>query len=102
MLHNDIDLQSDEGKALEVKRKELLKAHVTMINYSLWHSYLYDRWKNVVNVMIEKEPGKSQVHRLCEIHIYEADYNFFLQAKWRALISKAESDKTLHDGQYGS
>jgi hypothetical protein len=51
--------------------------------------------------MIEKEPGNSKVHRLRVIHIYEADYNFLLQAKWREMIRTAEKDKTLHPGQYG-
>ena len=76
----------NKGKALESKRKDLIRAQVSMINYALQHSYSYKRWKQVVNVMIEKEPGNSKVHRLRVIHIYEADYNFLLQAKWRSLI----------------
>jgi hypothetical protein len=52
--------------------------------------------------MIEKEPGNSKVHRLRVIHLYEADYNFFLQAKWRDLIRHAEKNNSLHTGQYGS
>lgn len=86
VLHNNANLKTDEGKAVEVKRMELISAYVAMINYSLKHSYSYKRWQNVVNVMIKKETGNSKVHRLCVIHIYEADYNFLLQAKWHALI----------------
>jgi hypothetical protein len=52
--------------------------------------------------MIEKEPGNSKIHRLRVIHIYEADYNFLLQAKWQALINQTELDKNLHNRQYGS
>jgi hypothetical protein len=33
--------------------------------------------------MIGKDPGNSKVHRLHVIHIYEADYKFLNQAKWR-------------------
>jgi hypothetical protein len=99
---NNADLDTDEGKLIEKQRKELISAHVAMINYSLLRSYSYSRWKNVVNVMIEKEPGNSKVHRLRVIHLYEADYNFLLQAKWRGLISHAESNDLLHPGQYGS
>jgi hypothetical protein len=101
VARNDIDLTTDEGMAIENQRKELIHAHTAMLNYSLRHSYSYDRWKNVVNVMIEKEPGNSKIHRLRVIHIYEADYNFLLQAKWRALIQHAEANHTLHPGQYG-
>jgi hypothetical protein len=102
VLRNDADLSTDEGKTTERQRKELISAHVAMINYALRHSYSYHRWKNVVNVMIQKEPGNSKVHRLRVIHIYEADYNFLLQAKWRELLQHAEQHKLLHPGQYGS
>jgi hypothetical protein len=98
---NDADLTTDEGMAIENQRRELIRAHTAMLNYSLRHSYSFDRWKNVVNVMIEKEQGNSKIHRLRVIHIYEADYNFLLQAKWRALIQHAEAENTLHPGQYG-
>jgi hypothetical protein len=98
---NDADLNTDEGQELESQRTELIRAHTAMLNYSLHHSYSYERWKNVVNVMIAKEPGNSKIHRLRVIHIYEADYNFLLQAKWRELIKHAESKQTLHPGQYG-
>jgi hypothetical protein len=80
VLRNDADLDTEEGKALDEKRNDLICAHVAMINYSLKHSYSFKQWKNVVNVMIKKEPGKSKVHRLRVIHIYEADHNFLLQA----------------------
>ena len=100
-MQNDSGKSTDEGKATEQQRKALNRAQVSMINYSLRHSYSYERWKTVVNVMIEKEPGNSKVHRLRVIHIYEADYNFLLQAKWREMIQLAELEKTLHPGQYG-
>ena len=98
---NDSDLTTDDGSMVESQRMELIRAHTAMLNYSLRHSYSYDRWKNVVNVMIQKDPGTTKIHRLRVIHIYEADYNFLLQAKWRALIQHAEAKNTLHPGQYG-
>jgi hypothetical protein len=102
VLRNDADISTDEGKTIEKQRKELISAHVSMINYALKQSYSYHRWKNVVNVMIQKDPGNSKVHRLRVIHLYEADYNFMLQAKWRDLLRHAEKEKLLHPGQYGS
>lgn len=99
---NDADLDTEEGKLIEQQRKELIKAHVAMINYLLLQSHSYSRWKNVVNVMIKKEPGNSKIHRLRVIHLYEADYNFLLQEKWCGLISHAEERNLLHPGQYGS
>ena len=76
VLRNDADLETDEGIQLESQTKEITTAHVAMINYAFTHSYSYDRWKRVVNVMIEKEPGNSKVHRLRVIHIYKAETSF--------------------------
>jgi hypothetical protein len=42
VLRNDADLDTEEGKALESKRNDLVRAHVAMINYSLKHSYSFD------------------------------------------------------------
>jgi hypothetical protein len=82
VLQNDLDPTTAEGKLIEKQRMALIGAHVSMIKYAIKQSYSYARWKNVINVMIEKEPGSSKVHRLRVIHIYQADYNFILQAKW--------------------
>ena len=102
VLRNDSDPRTAEGKLMEKQRMALIGAHVSMINYAIKQSYSYARWKNVVNVMIKKEPGNSKVHRLRVIHIYEADYNFILQAKWQTLIQHAEKHQVLLTGQYGS
>jgi hypothetical protein len=42
------------------------------------------------------------VHRIRNIHIYEADYNFVLKIKWAKAIHHGEKYKLLHDLQYGS
>jgi hypothetical protein len=102
VLCNDANLTTSEGKLIETQRQELIKAHVTMINYALCHKYSYSWWKNVVNIMIQKDPGNSKVHQLQVIHIYKADYNSLLQAKWRSLLQNAEQNNLLHPGQYGS
>jgi hypothetical protein len=52
--------------------------------------------------MILKEPGDTKVHRLCVIHIFEADYNLILSLKWRTLLEHAEDRNLLNDEQYGS
>jgi hypothetical protein len=61
-----------------------------------------NRWKDIINVMILKEPGNAKVHRLHVIHIFEADYNLILSLKWRALLKHAEDQNLLNNGQYGS
>ncbi len=61
---NDLDPVSTEADLLEIKRKQLIQAHVQLINYATTHRYSYERWKTIVSVMIQKEPGNSKIHRL--------------------------------------
>jgi hypothetical protein len=62
------------------------------------------RWCRATNVMIEKDPGHPHiVHRLRIIHLFEADYNFFLKLQWgHRLVRHALSLDLLHDSQHGS
>jgi hypothetical protein len=91
-----------EQDHIENCRKELLQAHLHIINYCLVHGYSLKRWKNVVNVMILKEPGNHKIHRLRVIHLFEADYNLILSVKWRQQIYAAGKQQLVNPGQYGS
>ena len=96
------DTTSPMETELEQYRNDLLRAHLQIVNYCLKHGYSLQRWKNVVNIMILKEPGNTKIHRLRVIHLFEADYNLVLGVKWKQLLRKAEKDKSLHPGQAGS
>jgi hypothetical protein len=87
---------------MEDARHALLQAHIDIINYGLLHGYSLQRWQQVVNVMILKEPDNHKIHRLRILHLFEADYNLILGVKWRQLMKHAEAHKTLNEGQYGS
>jgi hypothetical protein len=50
--------------------------------------------------MIQKEPGNNKMHRLCVIHIYEADFNGLLGIKWKQLLDHASLNDTIHSGQH--
>ena len=95
------DPTSDACKELDAMQSDIRRARLTLINYALRWGFSYDRWKNIVNVMILKDPGVFKIHRLRVIHIYEADYNLILGIKWRALIHSAADKKQLNNGQYG-
>jgi hypothetical protein len=77
-------------------------AHVTLLNYAMKFSYSFERWQDVVNVMLMKEPGNPKIHRLCVIHLYEADYNLRLAVKWRQAMHHAEDSGYLNESLYGS
>jgi hypothetical protein len=52
--------------------------------------------------MIEKEPGNPKIHRLCGIHLYEADDNLLLGVFWaRKLVPQAEMHRLFNKSCYG-
>jgi hypothetical protein len=63
--------------------------------------FTLDRWTKVINVMIYKKIGVYLVHRLCVIHLFEADYNFIIDTILgrRAMYSGVDN-KTLHPSQW--
>lgn len=81
----------------------LLKCFVQFMNIVVSRGIAVPRWCNATNVMIEKDPGLPRIHRLRIIHLFEADYNFFLKLQWgHRLVRHAVSLDLLHDSQYGS
>jgi hypothetical protein len=67
------DLEYNEDQ-LNADRNALLHAHLNIINYCLKHGYSMERWKDILNIMILKEPGNTKIHRLRVLHLFEADY----------------------------
>jgi hypothetical protein len=49
---------------LESKRESLVTIHHSLTAFALAHCHSFHRWKKVVNVMLEKEPGIPKIHRL--------------------------------------
>ena len=61
------------------------------------------RWQHAVNVMLEKDAGCPKINRLRIIHLFEADFNFFLKLLWgHRLVHRAHEFKMINTGQYGS
>ena len=100
--HSGLSTKNPLRETIELGQSKLIEARVSLLNYALRFGYSYERWRNVVNVMLTKDPGKPRIHRLRVIHLYEADYNLLLAIKWREGIHHAEDKKLLHEGMYGS
>jgi hypothetical protein len=98
---HSLDPKSPEGKSLSAIQEDLIQAHVSLLNYSIKHSHSYTRWKNVVNVMIEKDPGDVRIHRLRVIHLYEHDFGLFLALYWKQMLQSSEARGSINAGQYG-
>ena len=82
-------------------KESLWLAHYTCINYSTRFGYCFNRWRTVVNTMIEKEPGNPLLHRLRVIHLYENDYNLLLGTKFRQVHHLCQDNAQLNPGCYG-
>jgi hypothetical protein len=73
-----------------------------IINLPLQNGFSPQRWRTVVNAMLEKITGKPLLHKLRVIHILEADYNLALkQIFGRRLLKNCEQHGMLGDLQDG-
>jgi hypothetical protein len=82
-------------KALDETRQAILEVQTLAINIPIHMGFTPDRWKTVVNAMLEKVPGTPMLHKLRVIHILEADYNLALKT-----IFWSEVDEKLRTTWY--
>ena len=87
---------------LNRKQTDIRLAKLAIINYALERGYSFQRWQNIVNSILFKDPDNMRLHRTRIIHIYEADFNLAMGLKWRVATQQAEDLQTLNEGQYGS
>ena len=86
-----------------IQHPALLSCFVKFMNIAVQSGVSIPRWSNAVNVLIEKDPGKPRLNRLRIIHLFEADFNFFLKLQWgHRLVRRSMKMNMLHDGQHGS
>jgi hypothetical protein len=86
-----------------VQDADLFSVQVKMMNITIKNGIALDRWCKSVTVMIEKDTGVPAIHRLRITHIYEADYNLFLNLQWGLrLVRHGEKHHGLNDQQFGS
>ena len=92
---------ADEQAELHDTKTALWITHKACISYALRHGYSFERWRQVVNAMIEKDPGNPRIHRLRVIHLYENDYNMLMGIKFRQVIHKCIDNDQINPGCYG-
>lgn len=86
----------------EIQHPVLLSCFEKFMNISVMSGISIPRWSNAINVLIEKDAGHPKINRLQIIHLFEADFNFFLKLQWgHRLVCRAISLHLLHDGQHG-
>ena len=92
------------GHYKAIIQDDLLLTCLTQFLHITVHSGLtLRRWCNAVNILIQKDPGQPKLTRLRIIHLFEADFNFFLKLIWGSrLVKRAVSLNLLNNGQHGS
>ena len=88
-----------------VRHPILLTCLTKFMNIAISRGIAIPRWcQATTNVMlIEKDPGQPRINRLRIVHLFEADFNFFLKLQWgHRLVRQACKLNLLHDSQHGS
>jgi hypothetical protein len=81
---------------------EIFQIMVILINLCTKHGIALDRWKKIINAMIEKQAGNDRIDRLRVINLFEADFNLILGILWsRRLMVNARKHKALSKCQWG-
>lgn len=99
---------SPSGRHLGIYKALLSKQHISenlceMLNIVIRLKLIPNRWCQAISVLLEKDPGSSCINRLRMIHLFEADYNFFLKVMWASrLVHRGEDTKQFGLQQYGS
>jgi hypothetical protein len=86
-----------------VQDETLLLCLTKFIDLVVQRGITLSRWQHAINVMLEKDVGCPRINRLRIIHLFEADFNFFLKLLWgHRLVRRAHDFKMINTGQYGS
>jgi hypothetical protein len=81
----------------------LLSCLTKFMNIAVKSGISISRWSRATNVMLEKDPGNPCIHRLRIIHLFEADFNFYMKIQWgKRLVCRATKHQLLNTGQFGS
>ena len=64
--------------------------------------FAYDRWKEIVNCMINKKTDSFRLNQLRVIHLFEADYNLIIGLIFgRYMIHRLCDNDLFHPSQWG-
>jgi len=62
-----------------------------LLQLALQHTHVFQQWRTVWNMYLEKKPSNLQIDALRTLHLFEADYNLLL--KWhssKGFMARAE------------
>ena len=76
--------------------------HHSITSIALLNEKPLHRWLTSIVILLPKDPGRLQIHRLRIINTYESKYNLVLKYFWpKQGMKKVESNKWLGNNQTG-
>ena len=93
--------QDESFEEFQQKQRDLQTVIWQILNICILGGHTLHRWKNITNLMIFKESGNFQIHKLRIIHLYEADLNLLFAVKWRQLLKAADQLEAVNVSQFG-
>jgi hypothetical protein len=99
--HSIVDDTDSESEAYYTTKESMCRILYVTVHYALRFGYCFLRWQQVVNSMLEKDPGDPKLHRLRVIHLYESDYNLILGTKFREVVQTCLDYGLIHSGCFG-
>ena len=98
LAYPDPDLPDDQLPVAD----RFYRVLTSITNAAIRAGHILNRWKAVVNVLIEKIPGVPRINKLRVIHLFEADLNLAFGIIWnRRLLWVNEKADNLGDEQGG-
>jgi hypothetical protein len=81
----------------------LAAVHTAMMSIPLAEGFCPERWRQAINIMIEKIPGVPRINKLRIIQLLEADLNQVLRSAFARNIRKLAQDTPgiISEHQYG-
>jgi hypothetical protein len=81
----------------------LAAAHAAMMSIPLAEGFCPERWRQAIDIMLEKIPWVPRINKLRIIQLLEADLNQFLRSAFARNISKLAQDTPgiISEHQYG-
>ena len=78
------------------------KVHSIMMSLPFQHGFSPSRWRQCLEVMLEKDAGNPLIHRLRIIVLLEADFNIALRIIWMRRLFPAAEKMGFVPEQWGS
>ncbi|KAL3798245.1 hypothetical protein ACHAWO_013476 [Cyclotella atomus] len=80
---------------------DLSTIHAVMISLPFMYGFVCNRWKKIIDCMLEKKPGVRKIHIMRIICLFEADFNTLLKWMFNKHIMPNAEKSGLSTNQWG-